>query len=90
MIRPDGEMLRIGDEFNEGTRYAGLGKTCFFGSYLYDDPVLKGFGKKELLEYSKFYVMSLTPVMILIFNPIPPILKSFSKSFSIPSAYAYG
>ncbi len=68
MIRPDGEMLRIGDEFNEGTRYAGLGKTGFFGSYLYDDPVLKGFAKKELLEYSKFYVMSLTPVMILIFN----------------------
>jgi heparin/heparan-sulfate lyase len=68
MMRPDGELLRIGDEFNEGTRYAGLGKTCFFGSYLYDDPILKGFAKKELLEYSKFYVMGLTPIMILIFN----------------------
>ena len=68
MIRPDGEMLRIGDEFNEGTRYAGLGKTAFCGAYLYDNPILKGFAKKELNEFSKFYIMSLSPMDILIFN----------------------
>ena len=74
MIRPDGEMMRIGDEYNEGTRYASLCLTTFWGAYLYENPVLKGFAKKVLNNFSTFYTMSFTPVHQLIFNK--PSLKA--------------
>ncbi len=68
MIRPDGELLRIGDEFNEGTRYAGLIKTAFFGAYLYKNPILKGFARAELNDFSTFFPLTMTPITFLIFN----------------------
>lgn len=68
MIRPDGEMLRIGDEFNEGTRYAGLTKLLFYAACLYGNPILKGFAKRELNDFSTFFAMTMTPITFLIFN----------------------
>ncbi len=68
MIRPDGEMMRIGDEYNEGTRYASLCLTAYWGAYLYENPVLKGFAKKSLNNFSTFFTMAFTPVHHLIFN----------------------
>ena len=68
MLRPDGEMLRIGDEFNEGTRYAGLPVLAFRAGNMYGNPVLKGFAKKILNNFSTFFALKLTPVSFLIKN----------------------
>lgn len=70
MIRPDGEMLRIGDDYNEGTRYASLCMTAYWGAYLYENPILKGFAKRALNNFSTFFTMSYTPIHHLILNKV--------------------
>lgn len=73
ILRPDGQALRIGDDFNEyGERYAlnCYHLQAFFASSLYHDSVLKGFAKKGLQGFRLFYYTNnaLSPVMFLVLN----------------------
>ena len=72
-LRPDGQALRIGDDFNEYGNYYALNcydVAAFLAACLYQDPILKGFAKTCLKDFSTFSYAnnSLSPVMFLIFN----------------------
>ena len=73
ILRPDGQALRIGDDFNEyGKEYELVCYyvQAFFAACFYRDPVLKGYAKKGLLDFSFFTYSNnaLSPVMFLILN----------------------
>ena len=67
-IRPDGEMLRTADDFNEGTRNIGTTIVAFMAASIYKNPILKGFARKEFNDFSTFVVMRHTPVQFLLLN----------------------
>ena len=67
-IRPDGEMLRTADDFNEGTRNVGTSIVAFMASGIYKNPVLKGFARKEFNDFSTFVIMRHTPIQFLMLN----------------------
>lgn len=72
-IRPDGQSLRIGDEFNELGKEYKLQMFCFssfLASALFKNPYAKDFAKKGLKDFSVFLNNNnaLTPVMFLSLN----------------------
>ena len=72
-LRPDGQLLRVGDDFNEdGTSYA-LGVVdllAFLTGTYYQDPILKSFAKKGMEGFSSFSLANtvVSPTMFLILN----------------------
>lgn len=76
MLRPDGEMLRNADDFNEGRRNVTTSIIAFMSACLYKNPVLKAFARKQFNDFSTFLVMRHTPVQLLIFND--PTVKTGS------------
>ncbi|MBQ9760303.1 MAG: heparinase II/III family protein, partial [Clostridia bacterium] len=67
-IRPDGEPMRIGDDFFQGRRFCHLIVCALLGSGLYKDPILKGFAAKETDDFSLFWLHKLNPIEVLLFN----------------------
>ena len=72
-IRPDNQALRIGDVWTEAstkyslTHYANV---MFYAANYYKDPILKGFAREILKDFSTFSLSNnaLTPVMLLTLN----------------------
>ncbi len=67
-IRPDGETLRIGDDFLQGRRFCHIIICALMGAGLYKDPVLKGFAAHETDDFSIFWLNGMNPVDVLLFN----------------------
>lgn len=67
-IRPDGEALRIGDDFLQGRRYCHIISASLYASGLYKDPVLKEFAAHETDEFSIFWLHGMCPLDVLLFN----------------------
>ncbi len=86
-IRPDGQAIRVGDDYQEYGSVYGLGtyhQTAFYASALYDNPILKGFAKTGLNNFSKFSYSNnlLTPVIYLILND-PSLKTEDPKTLSV-------
>ena len=72
-MRPDGQLLRVGDDINEGGSSYSLNPhsvMLFYSSVLFDNPVFKEYAKEELKDFTRFfdYNYALTPVYFLILN----------------------
>lgn len=72
--RPDGQLLREGDEFNEGAAkgkyWNCLGNMPFYAANFYKDPILKKQFLRDNPDMANFTYSNntLTPVQIMIFN----------------------
>lgn len=88
-LRPDGQAIRVGDDYSQRNRLYGKGSyasLAFFCASLYDDPHLKAWasslsGKFEAFGWSG--EMALTPVTFLILNK-PWITYTEEDAFNIP------
>ncbi len=72
-LRPDGQLLRVGDDFNEDRTSYALGVVdllAFLTGTYYQDPVLKSFAKKGMEGFSSFSLANtvVSPTMFLILN----------------------
>lgn len=67
-IRPDGETLRIGDDFFQGRRFSHTIICALLGAGLYKNPVLKDFANRQTDEFSLFWMHGLNPIDVLLFN----------------------
>ena len=67
-IRPDGETLRIGDDFLQGLRFSHIIICSLLGAGLYSNPVLKGFAAHQTDNFSLFWLHGLNPIDVLLFN----------------------
>ena len=88
-IRPDGQAIRVGDDYNQrGSTYglATYGNLAFFCSSLYEDPHLKAWASKLTNGFKSLGwsgELSLTPVTFLILNK-PWIEYTAEDAFNIP------
>ena len=69
-IRPDGQSMRIGDDFNQGTRYGSIVTNAFFGAWIYKNEQLKGFAKEKLQDFSIFHLSEITPIEVILYNDV--------------------
>ena len=67
-IRPDGETLRIGDDFFQGRRFSHVIICSLLGGGLYHNPVLKGFAANQTDDFSLFWLHGMHPLDVLLFN----------------------
>ena len=72
-IRPDNQAFRVGDDYSENNTHYGLNtyyQDAFFASALYGNPILKGFSKTGLKNFSSFSYSNafVSPVIHLILN----------------------
>lgn len=67
-IRPDGETIRIGDDFLQGLRFSHVIICSLLGSGLYGNSVLKGFAAHQTDDFSIFWLHGLNPIDVLLFN----------------------
>ena len=86
-IRPDGELLRIGDDFHQGRRLCYVIPCALFGASLYHDPILKGFAAHETNGFTLFWLLGMNPIDVLLFND--PHLPQRPLS-DLPLATFYG
>lgn len=83
-IRPDGEALRVGDDFNELSKSYNLRfyyNSLFLAAAIYKNPVVKGFAKQGLKDFSLFQNEnnSLSAVAVLILNDPDTQCKPLSE-----------
>ena len=67
-IRPDGEMIRIGDDSLQGRRFCKLINCAMYLAGLYKDPILKGFAAEQSDDFSLFWLYDMSPIEVLLFN----------------------
>lgn len=67
-IRPDGETLRIGDDFLQGRRFCNMVSSALMAAGLYKDGILKGFAAKQTDDFSIFWLHGMNTVDVLMFN----------------------
>ena len=67
-IRPDGEMIRVGDDSWQGRRFCKLLNCAICISGLYKDPILKGFVAEQTDDFSLFWLYDMSPLEVLLFN----------------------
>jgi len=74
-LRPDGQGLRIGDDFNEFARQYAIGQVwelAMYSAFLYDDPIQKGYAKEYTNGFTTGFSTStysgISPLMFLILN----------------------
>lgn len=92
--RPDGQLLREGDDYNEknygdGAYWTNTANMLFYASNFYKDPVLKKELLRENSELSDFTYSNdtLTPVQVLVFND-PTIGKESVSSLPLTKYFA--
>jgi len=92
--RPDGQLMRDGDDYNEknyadGAYWTNTGNMLFYASNFYKDPVLK----KEFLRQNngisdfQYSNDTLTPVQVLVFND-PTVGKENISSLPLTKYFA--
>ncbi len=86
-IRPDGETLRIGDDFFQGRRFSHIIICSFLGAGLYKNPVLKEFAAQQTDEFSIFWIHGMQPLDVLLFNDANVERKSLD---ALPLVTCYG
>ena len=86
-IRPDGETLRIGDDFFQGRRYSHMIICSLLGAGLYKNPILKGFAANQTDDFSLFWMHGLNPVDVILFNDASVERKELD---SLPLVSLYG
>jgi len=86
-IRPDGETLRIGDDFFQGRRYSHMIICSLLGSGLYKNPVLKEFAAQQTSDFSIFWLHGMNPIDVLLFNDTKVCRKSLD---TLPLVTYYG
>ena len=67
-IRPDGEMIRVGDDSWQGRRFCKLLNCAICIAGLYGDPILKGFVAEQTDDFSLFWLYDMSPIEVLLFN----------------------
>lgn len=67
-IRPDGEIIRIGDDSLQGRRWCKLLNCVMYIAGLFKDPILKGFAAEQTDDFSLFWLYDMSPVEVLLFN----------------------
>ncbi len=76
-LRPDGESLRVGDDYNGGgATYRVDPRMAFYGSMYYNDPMMKAWAMKltdnfRTIGYTGEYLtrlLEMTPVKVLLLN----------------------
>ncbi len=84
-IRPDGQGLRIGDDFNEFARKYGTGQTWVLAMYsagLYNDSIQKGYAKEYTKDFTTGFSTTtysgISPLMFLLLNNPELEAKPFS------------
>lgn len=85
-IRPDGEMLRIGDDFFQGRRFSHTIICALLGAGLYKNPVLKDFAARQTSDFSIFWVYGMTPIDVVLFND-SAVERRGSDSLPLVSCY---
>ena len=85
-IRPDGETMRIGDDFMQGRRFCQLITCSLWGAGLYGDPILKGFAAEQTDDFSIFWLYQMNPIEVLLFND-PSVEKRPLSDLPLVSYY---
>ena len=86
-IRPDGEMLRVGDDSWQGRRFGKLLNCAICIAGLYKDPILKGFVAEQTDDFSIFWLYDMSPLEVLLFND-PSVQRLPLSALPLASFYS--